>query len=249
MERMTHASRGGGPYSDRETALILKLASELDADSSVGEGHLLAEIQEIAAEAGIDAEFVLQAAHALRARRTAGATLAGAPTSYQFQRTLEGELSDGELGELLSTIRRFTDEEGQVVRVLDSVEWRASDARGGTTHVELTRRAGQTGIRVKGSYSNVAAWPYLWAGVIAAIASIVAGTEIQATILTEAGIIAGLWGSAYLGARAVWRSMAAKLEGRLKGLLGALTAQASRALGPASPPPALDTNRPPQTES
>ncbi len=227
---MADTHGGGRRYTDRETALILKLASELDAATPPGEGHSLSEIQEIAAEAGIDGDLVLQAARALEVRRTPGAALAGAPTTFEFQRTLDGELADPALGALLSTIRRVTGQEGEAARLLDVLEWRATSAGGGTTHVEVSRRGGRTGLRVKGTYENVAAWPYLWAGILAAVVSVVAGTEIQATVLVEAGVIAGIWGSCYLGARAIWRRMARRLEGRLHSLLETVSAQAAQAL-------------------
>ena len=218
-------------YDDHEMALIIKLASELEKRETRGESHSLAEIQEIAAQAGIDPGLILQAARALEGRRSSRASsLIGAPTTFRFDRSVTGELPDSELGSLVHAIRQLMGREGEVTQVLESLEWRDLDPLGTTTHVEITPRQGRTAIRVTARSGNTASWSYVGAGTLAAILSVIAGKEMQAPVLLEASVILGLWGTGYLAARTVWRRLAGQLENRLRRLTDALVAQATHAL-------------------
>lgn len=81
-------------YSDKELALILKLAAERQAFSSEldDRGLTLTEIQQIAAEAGIDPQHVAEAAAVLEAQHgQRRLSLLGAPTRFVFDRTVAGE--------------------------------------------------------------------------------------------------------------------------------------------------------------
>ncbi len=62
------------------------------------------------------------------------------------------------------------------------------------------------------------------------MASVVAGTEIQAPLALELGVIAGLWGSAYLGARAIWRRIARRGERRTQELTEGLSREIREAV-------------------
>jgi hypothetical protein len=236
---MPEGSASGRRYSDREMALILKVASQIEARAPGGEGYSLAEIQTIAAEAGIDPALVLQAAATLEAERSSrSAAILGAPTLYRFQRSVAGEVPEGKLGDLVSTIRQVIGREGEVAEVLGSLEWWDGRSADETTHVQITPQQGRTAIRVTGRYGEAAAIPYLVAGIGAAIASVVVGTELHAAVLVELGAIAALWGAAYLGGRSVWRRLADAARRRLHGLADALAAQAAASLSPDRLPPA-----------
>lgn len=224
-------------YSDKELALILKLAVELDRGAGGGAGHSLAEIQQIAAEAGIDPDRVAQAAASLEAQRGSGASaLLGAPTTFRYQRFVEGEVPESELGELVRAIRRFTGREGQVSQVLDSLEWSQESFEGAATHVAISPRRGRTRVEVTGRYVNNASWLYTGAAIAAAVGSVVAGTEIQAALGLELGVIAAIWGSAYLAARTLWRRIARGGERRTQELSERLSRQISEAQLPRSTP-------------
>lgn len=219
-------------YSDKELALILKLATDLDGVTDAGSGHTLAEIQSIAAEAGIDPDLVVRAAASLASESGRGTTaFLGAPTTYRFQRHVEGELPESELGEIVRAIRRLTGEEGEVTQVLDALEWRHERFEGAVTHIAISRRRGRTMIEVTRRFANNAGWLY------AAAASVVAGTEIQAALALELGVLSGLWGSAYVGARALWKRIARRGRRDTQELAESLTRQigeAVRQLAPAA---------------
>ncbi|MCK5653030.1 MAG: hypothetical protein KAJ42_16690, partial [Gemmatimonadetes bacterium] len=98
---MADTGGGGRRYSDDEFALILRKASELQADDpervfSAGEhpseGLSLSEIQSIAREAGIDPHRVAEAAATLSTEAVStAAKILGGPTRYHLEYTRAGE--------------------------------------------------------------------------------------------------------------------------------------------------------------
>src|SRR5262245_34484072 len=131
-------------FSEQELGLILKKAAELQeaATGSRTSRFSLAEIQEIAAEAGIDPVHVSAAAATVRA----GAfrprhLLLGAPSAFRFDQFIEGEVDDDVVGELIDLARRELGLQGKVTEALGTVEWSARESFG-TAYVTVTRRAG-----------------------------------------------------------------------------------------------------------
>jgi hypothetical protein len=90
-------SSNSSRYSEQEMALILKRAAELQ-EGSDGRGitRSLAEINEIAAEVGIDASFVTEAVAELQ-RPTTRAGWLGAPTRFHAEQSVPSKLTSGEI--------------------------------------------------------------------------------------------------------------------------------------------------------
>ncbi|NIR44896.1 MAG: hypothetical protein GWN99_11370 [Gemmatimonadetes bacterium] len=219
---------GGGRYSEKEMAIILKLAAELEAEDADRGGHTLGEIERIAAEAEIDPELVRQAAAAFEAgREPRGSKLYGAPTSFRWRTSIPGELSESELAELVPIIRDVTGKEGTIETVFDSLEWRAMGPELSTEQLEIAPRGGRTEIRIAGHYGNLALARFVGAGIIATLMSVVAGTELHAAVPVELGAIAAIWGAAYLGARTLWQRIAARAAAPLEALGRRLSARVS----------------------
>ncbi len=105
-------------YSDEETALILRRAAELqepDGNSRSAAGFTLAEIQQIAAEAGIDPACVTEAAALISVQEPdRWARIVGAPTRFRYERTVSGELPDPAWAALVQEIRQAMRKPGQV---------------------------------------------------------------------------------------------------------------------------------------
>src|SRR5262245_7953708 len=100
-------------YSEREMALILKRAADLDgrdAEKSIAR-YSLADIQEIAAGAGIDAATVSAAAAELR-RPAQTNWLLGGPTRFRAELRAPVSVSSTAFGELVETIRIQTSLQG-----------------------------------------------------------------------------------------------------------------------------------------
>jgi hypothetical protein len=210
-------------YNDKQLALILKLAAERQAASSRpdDQGLTVAEIQQIAADAGIDPQYVTDAIAALEAQQEPERpSLLGAPTKYLFDRTLRGEASKAELTEMIELISQVTGIQGQTSQVFDSVEWRGKDI--GDRHLYVTIRSdkGQTKVKVLGHWWGPALMTYLLAGIGGVAATIGLGAVIgpESAAATAAIVAAGL-GASYLTARTIWQRIARKAENRLKELV------------------------------
>ena len=221
-------------YTEEELAVILNRAAERQegAQSSTPR-YSLADIQEIAAGAGIAPDHVASVAAALRAdRMQRGGGFLGAPHRFRFEESIEGELSDDTIAELFDLARREIGAQGSVSDALGTVEWKAQDAFG-ATHVSVSRRGGRTTIAVL--------HPRTDAAVVTATAGVVGGFAASAglagLLLGVVGLdgplvplvaIAGGAGSAWAAMRGAWRRVARRADGRTESLGAALVAVARR---------------------
>src|SRR5689334_23885273 len=117
-------------FSEQEMALIHKRAAELQ-DGADGRGvhRPLTEIQENAAEVGIERAFVAEAVAELNRPRPRIGWL-GAPTRFHQAQKVPRKLPPAEIGELLDQAREELGLHGEVHQVFDGVEWRARSALG-----------------------------------------------------------------------------------------------------------------------
>lgn len=122
-------------YTDEELALILNRAAELqEGGARPGDArYTLAEIQEIAAGAGIAASDVAAVAAGLRDNRERSPHgLLGAPWRFRSEETIDGEVSDDVVGELIDIARRELGLQGRITEALGAVEWTGRDNFGAT---------------------------------------------------------------------------------------------------------------------
>ena len=135
---------GAGRYTEEELALILNRAAERqEGAQSSAKRYSLADIQEIAAGAGIAPDHVASVAASLRDERTRGGGFLGAPHRFQFEESIDAEISDEVIAELFDLVRRETGLQGSVTDALGTLEWKGQDAFG-WTYVSVSRRAGRT---------------------------------------------------------------------------------------------------------
>ncbi len=234
-------------YSDKELALIIKRAAELEGRVGAevpGGVHSLAEIQQIAEEAGLDPELILQAAASLESSALSRKSLIlGAPTEFRFQRTIDAEIDESDLGELISTIRQIMGHEGEVSSVLGVAEWkhytqsefeRALSRSSPRDHVEISPRPGETKIRVTSRYATQAGFVFGAGAAAAGLVSVLAVLWSGQALPLEVGLIAGAWSAAYFGARSYWRRASSLIERRARNLMDQLESQV-RAIGRPKP--------------
>jgi hypothetical protein len=220
-------------YTEEELALILNRAAERQegVQPSVPR-YTLAEIQEIAAGAGISPEHVTSVAATIRDARAQRPGVLGAPQRFRFEEAIEGEVADDVVGELLDIARRELGVQGTVSEALGSVEWKGRDAFG-TTFVSITRRGGRTIVGVMSARTDAAAATATLGGLGVIGASIAVGSAlvgiagIAGPIAAAAGIFGGGGGAAML-ARAVWQRVARRWVARTDALGSALVAAARR---------------------
>jgi len=212
-------------FSDQELGLILKRAAELQEGVSgpTASRFSLAEIKEIAAEAGIDPAHVAAAAAAVRGGAASRESwFLGAPWRFRFEQSISGEVADDVIGELIDIARRELGMQGRVTEALGAVEWYGRDSFG-SVHVSVTRRGGRTSIAVLAARSDAAAV----AGISGVLGSAFGGLGLAAALVSTAGLIvpvaaiagvAAASGASWLSMRGVWRRIARRWTRRVTGL-------------------------------
>jgi hypothetical protein len=229
-------SVGERRYTEEELALILNRAAERqEGVQASAPRYTLADIQEIAAGAGIAADHVASVAAALGdARAPHSGGVLGAPHRFRFEDSIEGEIADDVIGELFDLVRRTLGVQGEVTEALGTVEWKAQDAFG-LSYVTVARRGGRTTIALLSARSEAAMLTGTLGGVGAFFGSLGLGTvavglvSVAAPVAAAAGIgvaLSGAWGAT----RATWRRYARRVVARTETLGAALVAAARSAV-------------------
>ncbi len=233
---MTHDREHRRRYGDKEVGLILKRAADLQREEPASEvegaGLSLAELEEIAAEVGIDSRHIGRAATELDAVAShSGSTsrLAGAPLSIELERTIAGELSEDGLEHLIPEIQRAADGPGQPALVGRTLTWQSStsdDLR--TLQVSIASRNGRTRIGIEERYENLA-WTVLggivggFGGGVGFGVGLGVGIGALGSVLFSVAFPAAALGGSYLIARAIYSRMVNKRRRVLGDLLDRLT--------------------------
>ena len=134
-------------YSEEEIGRVLKRAAEIQGKQprTSGYGLSLAEIQELAADSGIDPELVTAAVSELKADQEAlKKTIWGGPLSSTLIRSVEGQLSDDTWEEMLAMLRRTYKETGETERRGTTRQWMSRGQDGRRSHLIATYRDGRT---------------------------------------------------------------------------------------------------------
>lgn len=142
-------SQGSRRFTDREVALVLKRATDLDeagAEPAAG-GLSLDDLREIAREVGIAPSAIDRAVASLDRGERLGASLAGAPRVRKALRAVPGELGRDTMARLMSVVDDRTDSAGSITEALGSVRWTGRD-RFKSTRVSVTPKDGETTIEV-----------------------------------------------------------------------------------------------------
>ncbi|MFL5608378.1 MAG: hypothetical protein ACJ8AD_18130 [Gemmatimonadaceae bacterium] len=230
------ASVGERRYTEEELALILNRAAERqEGVQSSAPRYTLADIQEIAAGAGIAPDHVASVAAALRDERTPpGGGVLGAPLRFRFEESIEGEVADDVVGELFDLARRALGEQGHVTEALGTVEWKARDPFG-SCYVTVARRGGRTTIGVLSARSDAATV----AGTVGGLSAFFGAIGIGMVLVNPVGLagplaaIAGVGlatSGAWASMRAAWRRYARRVVGRTESIGSALAAAARNAV-------------------
>jgi hypothetical protein len=236
LAKPTPTSLGERRYTEEELALILNRAAERqEGVQSSAARYTLADIQEIAAGAGIAPDHVASVAAAIRDDRAPrGGGVLGAPSRFRFDESIDGEVADEVIGELFDLARRTLGLQGEVTEALGTVEWKAQD-NFGSNYVTVARRGGRTTIAVLSARTDAALVTWMVGGVGAFFgslglgAALVGAVSVAAPIAAAAGIGAAMSG-AWASTRAVWRRYARRVVGRTETLGSALVAAARSAV-------------------
>lgn len=142
-------------FTDREIALLLQRAAEIEAqrsDAPPTQGMSLRQLREIATEVGISPEVFEEAVTAVQAgAKPTRSELLGAPLTYKAARGVDGVVDEAAMERLIRVLEEAMDQSGTVTDALGTVRWTSltPDQRfDPTTQVSLLATKGETQISV-----------------------------------------------------------------------------------------------------
>ena len=234
-------------FNDEEVALIIKRAAELQhteqkAAQDESSAMSLAEIEQVAREAGIDPQLIRRAAQGLDAPASVNrpSPWAGSPTRLVFERVVDGEVPVDEFESLVNEMRRTFGENGVPSVLGRTLAWSSvtragprGSQRGRSIDVSVTVRAGITTIRVEEELRNLAA--SVFAPMVIGLGSASAGLAFPLALAAQSapiagGIMIGTIGVLYAGARALFGRITGKRERQLRELLDRLDSMVRRSV-------------------
>ena len=228
-------------FNDEEVALIIKRAAELQQTEQVAEdpGHAmsLAEVEQIAQEAGIDPRLIRRAAQGLDrpADTNRPSPWAGAPTRLVFERVIDGEIPVEAYEPLVNEIRRTFGDNGVPSVLGRTLAWTTTasggrrGARGRQIDINIASRGGVTTVRVEEELSNLAGG--LFGGLVGGGGGGTTGISIGIgmQLFNSPPMAAMLWVAVasgfYMLARTLFARAASKREAQIKVLLDRLEEQ------------------------
>jgi hypothetical protein len=227
-------------YGDKEIGQILKRATELqDKEPSApsSSGLTLQELEEVASEAGIDPRFLQRAALELGtspADSSFWSRVAGDEFMLVRETTVPGELSEDGFERVASVIQLGTRDHGQPSLLGRSLTWRAETPnKSRTVQVTVTSRDGQTHIRLEENLHQLAGG--LFGGVVGGVGlgvGVGVGLPLAGFLglggsLLAAAFPLGVLGLSYIGARAIYRTVANKRRRVMDDLFDQMLAEVS----------------------
>lgn len=203
---MTSPPDGSRRFTDREVALVLKRATDLDEVDAgpAGGGLSLDDLREIAREVGISPAAMDRAVATLDRGRSIGPGLAGAPRVRKAARAVPSELGQDAIARVMAVVDERTDSAGAITEALGSVRWTGRD-RFKSTRVSVTPKDGETVIEVVEKaepkmrrifHLLPPAWALMVAGPFAAQFAVGAASTVALMVLAVAvglGIGRGAW--------------------------------------------------------
>ena len=230
---MSDPQARGRRYTDREVALVLKRAAELEErraqDGGGGAGLTLSQLEEIAQDVGLDPELVAEAALELESRRgLTEVSLLGPPATRKAVRAVSGSLDEEGLRSLVHVVDDAASSDGIVTEALGTVRWTATD-RFQSTQVTVAPAGDETRIQVTQRYNGrvrpvlhlvPAAWGAIGGGAVAAGLGIL-GAPVTGFVAAGALLGGGI-------GRLVWHALSARSDRTVRRLSDTLARDAER---------------------
>ena len=230
-------------YDEDEVGKLLKRATELqreDPASTAATGGLsLSELEEIAAEAGIDPRFLRRAAGEMASGRTAPegwARITGERLTLVREAVVTGELDQEGFERMVETIQVHVHEHGQPSLLGRTLTWQAETAsKMRTIQVMVTSRDGETHIRAEERLHQMASG--LFAGTVSGVGvgvGVGAGLPLALTVFGSSFLAVafpvGATVLSYLACREIYRRVVHGRESALDVLVDSLVEEANRAV-------------------
>ena len=216
---MTDPSHIPRVYGEKEIGKLLKRATELQYEEPTAPpaaGVTLAELEEIAAEAGIDPTYLRRAALEIESGVADGSFWAGVVGDELMlvrEITLQGELPDIGFERIVAAIQMQSHEHGQPSLLGRTLTWRAETVnKSRTIQIVVSTRDGSTQIRLEENLTQMAAG--LFAGTMAGFGigaglgiGLPIGIEVLGSVLFSVAAPLGIMGISYIGSRAIYRAI------------------------------------------
>ena len=206
-------------YGDKEMGRILKRATELQHDepsAPTSGGVTLADLEEIAAEAGIDPKYLRRAAMEVDtgvADSSFWASVVGEDLMLTRDVTLPGELPDDGFERIVTAIQSQAREHGQPSLLGRTLTWRAETvSKSRTIQVVVTSRDGHTHVRLEENLSQLATG--VFAGGTAGLGlgvglgvGLPIGLEVLGSVAFAVAAPVAAVALSYIGARQIYREV------------------------------------------
>lgn len=239
---MTDPEHARRVYGDEEIGRILKRATELQhrEPTTRPAGITLAELEEIAAEAGIDPTHLRRAAMELETRPDdpcLWSRLAGDELDLVREITLPGELDQAGFERLVTAIQAASREHGQPSLLGRTLTWRAdSSSKTRTTQIVASSRDGETTIRIEENLTQMASGLFggmtVGAGVGLGVGvGLPIGLEVLGSVLFAAAAPVASVALAYMASRTLYRSITGRRRRAVDKLFDLVVREAQAAIG------------------
>ncbi len=157
---MREAAQSPQRFSEEEVQQVLRRAAELQQrDSRIPtdvRALSLAELEQIAADSGIDVQKIHRAILELEGRRhRVGSVLLGAPAHLHLERVVDHESPSGAFEPLVSEINRALGTAGQVSALGGTLTWSAPGTSSGPVEIIISRVEGGTRIALDASFGGL----------------------------------------------------------------------------------------------
>ena len=233
-------------FNEKEVALIIKRASELQTETTAesNTGMSLAELEQVAREAGLDPELVRRAAADLDTRVTDQTPnrFLGAPTVLRLERTIDGEVPADEYEPMVLEMQRVLGGVGTASTLGRTLQFsmtgrHAHHATGRDVQVTVTPRNGRTTIRIEETLGPLAGG--LFGGLMGGMGggltpfAVVVGATAFHSALLATGLGGAVIGGSYLLARTIYGKIVRGRGEKLHAVMSRLVEHASTAAVPA----------------
>lgn len=243
-------------YGEQEIGRILKRATELqhlEPSAPAAGGVTLAELEEIAAEAGIDPRYLRRAAVEVDSGlhdTSIWTRVVGDELLLVRELTLPGELGEGGFERIVAAIQSKTSEHGQPSLLGRTLTWRAETAsKTRTIQVVVTSRDGHTQLRLEENLTQLATG--LFAGTTSGFGlglGLGVGVPIGAGVLGSAlfAVAAPLGAVAisFVASRAIYRTIVRSRSRRIAALFDAIVEEARASIEQAVASPSAPASLP-----
>jgi len=216
-------------FDEREVALILQETAALqeradragDAKGSLApfpmrRGLTLAQLEQIAGEAGFDPALVRRAAASVGTPRTApkGNPFVGAPLVLDVERAIDGELAEGAHEVVLEAVRRATGELGELTSFGRQFGWKGV-VDGAKAQIAVAPGGGRTMVRVRLELDELANGSFsIYGALLGGFGGFLAGLATLPLGVIGLGIGGAVAGTGYFTARTIFKRTATRLLAR-----------------------------------